>query len=182
MIEKVTAGQPESPLQLSLAMALVKGEKFDLVVQKTTELGVTRIVPTVVARSDLRLRNTEERNSRLERWRRIALEAAKQSGRAFIPEISAPVTFDNLIRATVTESGIRILFAEHGGTAFTDLATRPPHLLALIGPEGGWTSTELDLATEHGWQIITLGGRTLRAETAAIAITALLQHRFGDLV
>ena len=184
---EIDAARPESPLQLTLAVALLKGEKFDLVIQKTTELGVTRVVPVVTKRADIRLRDPSDAAKRVTRWQRIALEAAKQSGRAVVPEITEPQPFESVIQDFAAQhQGHRLLFSERDGEstvdAFENLPEQVSTLTALIGSEGGWTDDELAAAREAGWTIVTLGGRTLRAETAAISIAALLQHRFGDLV
>jgi 16S rRNA (uracil1498-N3)-methyltransferase len=80
----------------------------------------------------------------------------------------------------------RLMFSERGGKSLVEvtnsLVERPSEIVALVGPEGGWTDLEIELAREGGWEIVTLGGRTLRAETAAIVVVSLLQHRFGDLI
>src|SRR5918911_2856644 len=93
-LEEVAAQRPESPLRLTLAVALLKGEKFDTVVQKATELGVVRVVPVETARADVRLRAGRDAEARVGRWRRLAVEAAKQSGRAVVPAVSAPSPLD----------------------------------------------------------------------------------------
>jgi len=174
---------PESPLGLTLAVALLKGEKFDLVVQKATELGATRVAPVETKRSDVRLRDESSGSKRVERWRRLALEAAKQSGRARVPAVEEPAPFAAFVGRAPREHEARALFAEGGGAPLDSLTTagRPPAVVALVGPEGGWEEEEIELARAHGWRIITLGGRTLRAETAAITVCALLQNLFGDL-
>jgi len=184
IIAEVTPARPESPLALTLAVALLKGEKFDLVVQKATELGVVRVVPVITKLADIRLRDESDAVKRVARWQRIALEAAKQSGRAVVPEITGPVTFTSLL---TNKRGV--LFSERGGGSLREVVeSRPPahaggsDMTALIGSEGGWTDGELDAARQAGWTIVTLGGRTLRAETAAIAVATLLQHLAGDLV
>lgn len=180
VIDEVGPARPESPLQLTLAVALLKGEKFDLVVQKATELGATRIVPVVTKLADIRLRDTSDASKRVSRWQRIALEASKQSGRAVVPEVKTPVTFESLIRETASSSAI--MFSERYGQPLAEVRVESPSsLTALVGSEGGWTDQEITVARESGWRIITLGGRTLRAETAAITVAALLQHLFGDL-
>lgn len=187
VLDEVVPTRPESPLQLTLAIALLKGEKFDLVVQKATELGVTRIVPVTTRLADIRLRDESEAGKRVARWQRIALEAAKQSGRALIPEVTDPVTFLSLIRTAATEDAtVCLMFAERDGQTLLKSKQQLPDnvssMTALVGSEGGWTNEEIATAREAGWLIVTLGGRTLRAETAAIAVVALLQHLFGDLV
>jgi 16S rRNA (uracil1498-N3)-methyltransferase len=176
---------PESPLELTLAVALLKGEKFDLVVQKATELGVSRVVPVATKRADVRVRDASDAARRVERWRRLALEAAKQSGRARVPAVEEPLAFGQLVSRAPHEGVPRLLFSERGGAGLDSLAVetraRPASVLALVGPEGGWEDEELALAAGRGWTLVTLGGRTLRAETAAVAVCALLQHAFGDL-
>ena len=190
VIAEVEPTRPESPLNLTLAIALLKGEKFDLVIQKATELGVKRIMPLDAERADVRLRDGEDAHKRVSRWRRIALEAAKQSGRARVPEIIAPLTFNSLLMSAVEDKRpatdvARIMFSERGGKSLLEATKgfpeRPTEIVALVGPEGGWTDEEIELVREGGWQIVTLGGRTLRAETAAIVVATLLQHHFGDL-
>ena len=170
-------------MALTLAVALLKGEKFDLVVQKATELGVARIVPVVTKLADIRLRDESDATKRVARWQRIALEAAKQSGRAVVPEITSPVTFGSLLQNT--DAAAKLMFSERDGGSLKDAAvsfSANSSLTALVGSEGGWTDEELTAASEAGWKIVTLGGRILRAETAAIAVATMLQHIAGDLV
>ena len=184
VIEEIEPARPESPLTLRLAIALLKGEKFDLVVQKATELGVTAIIPVTTKLADIRLRDQSDAKKRVLRWQRIALEAAKQSGRAVVPAVTEPQSFSGMIAGS-DSSTLRWLFSERDGNSLLQLIGSQTQTIdsitALVGSEGGWADEELTLASDHGWQIITLGGRTLRAETAAIAVTTLLQHSFGDL-
>ena len=176
---------PESPLELTLAVALLKGEKFDLVVQKATELGAARVVPLVTRRADVRLRDGRDAERRVERWRRVALEAAKQSGRARVPAVTEPQGFESLVAVEARAGLLRVMFAERAGVGLDALkaerASPPAAAAALVGPEGGWEDEEVEFARRHGWAVVTLGGRTLRAETAALIACALLQHVFGDL-
>ncbi|HEV2828598.1 MAG TPA: 16S rRNA (uracil(1498)-N(3))-methyltransferase [Pyrinomonadaceae bacterium] len=187
VIAEIAPARPESPLALTLAVALLKGEKFDLVVQKATELGVVRVVPVVTKLADIRLRDESDAAKRVARWQRIALEAAKQSGRAVVPDVGAPVSFATLIHQAGNEPrASRLMFSERDGQSLKDamsrLTSKPPDLTALVGSEGGWVDEELETARQAGWTIVTLAGRTLRAETAAIAVAVLLQHLAGDLV
>ncbi len=184
---EVEPARPESTLQLTLALALLKGEKFDTVVQKATELGATRIVPLVTKLADVRLRGESDGARRAARFRRIAVEACKQSGRARVPEISEPVDLQALIKSRPSaEQEWRAMFSERDGMGLNEaigtLRARPTSVTALVGSEGGWADEEIASALDGGWSVVTLGGRTLRAETAAITVTALLQHLFGDLV
>src|ERR1700752_146342 len=176
---EVEPAKPESHLQLNLCVALLKGEKFDLVVQKATELGVNKITPLITRYADIHLRDEIDATKRVSRWQRIALEASKQSGRAFIPEISLPLRFETALDV----DGFSVMFSERGGESLENLAKQsaPQFLTALVGSEGGWADEGIERARARNFHVITLGGRILRAETAAITVTALLQHLFGDL-
>jgi len=174
IIHETTPSSRESDLDLTLAVALLKGEKFDLVIQKAVELGVSKLVPLNTKRADVRLKDADKKR---ERWQKIALEACKQSGRACLMQIELPVDFEKFIKTT---DGACILFAERSGASFSAIKA-DKKITALVGSEGGWEDSEIESAASNGFQIITLGGRILRAETAAIAISAVLQNNFGDL-
>jgi 16S rRNA (uracil1498-N3)-methyltransferase len=175
IVEEVSPTSPESPLDLTLAAAMLKGEKFDLIVQKAVELGVKALVPLRTIRCDIKSKDSMKRH---DRWRKITLEASKQTGRATLMRVGEPVTFEELLSGV--QDGDVILFSERGGQP---LRLEPDHkkLTAIVGPEGGWDDSEIESAKNTGVTIVTLGGRILRAETAAIAIAAVLQHRLGDL-
>src|SRR5262245_5875464 len=183
VISEVPPACPESPLDLTLAVALLKGEKFDLVVQKATELGVTRVIPTLTSRSEIKIRAGGDGDRKYSRWQRIVLEATKQCGRARLMTIESPLTFSRLIDDPGTPDAFRWMFAERGGASLAETLQHgsPDKLVALIGSEGGWTGEEIAQAFDAGWKIVTLSGRILRAETAAMVIAAILEHRFGDL-
>lgn len=154
----------ESPIALHLAMAVIQLEKFELVLQKATELGARSIVPLVTDRVEIR---SERYRGKQERWERIVFEAVKQSGRATIPELNAPVPF----RELMAREGAKVVFdADEPPTA--DSAS-PADLTLCIGPEGGWSEEEVALARERGCIFARLGPRRLRAETAAIVAMAL---------
>ena len=185
IIREVEPARPESSLQLTLALALLKGEKFDLAVQKATELGVTGIVPVITKHADIRLRDESDAAKRVTRWRRITMEAAKQSGRAVVPAVASVISFTSLIETTGVQHNC-LMFSEREGQSLAQarelISADTKQLTALVGSEGGWSDEEIAAARASGWTIVTLGGRTLRAETAAIAVTVLLQHVFGDLM
>ena len=176
---EVEAAKPESQLQLNLCVALLKGEKFDIVVQKATELGVNKITPLITRYADIHLRDAADATKRVARWQRITVEAAKQSGRAFVPEISLPLRFEAALEA----EGLGVMFSERGGERLENLTKHDQTKIVtvLVGSEGGWSDEEIESARARNFHVITLGGRILRAETAAITVTALMQHLFGDL-
>jgi 16S rRNA (uracil1498-N3)-methyltransferase len=181
MLEEIRPISPESPLELTLAIALLKGEKFDLVIQKATELGVSRIIPLQTARSDVKIKSPDDAAKKLERWRRVALEAVKQCGRAKIPELLPPTPFPNFIETSI---GRKILFSERGGESWKEIAgSKSPDIkvVGIVGPEGGWEEDEIRAARNRAFSIATLNGRVLRAETAGITVCVLLQNLFGDL-
>ncbi|HJX91401.1 MAG TPA: 16S rRNA (uracil(1498)-N(3))-methyltransferase [Pyrinomonadaceae bacterium] len=188
--EQVAPTHPESPLDLTLAVALLKGDKFDLVVQKATELGITRIVPVMTRHADIHLRDASDAEKRVNRWRRIVLEAAKQCGRARVPHVDMPAEFAEVI--TAADNSLRVMFSEREGRPLEEVIVDSvaqgrqakayrTSVTALVGSEGGWANDEIKAASDSGWRIVTLGGRILRAETAAITVSVLLQHAFGDL-
>ncbi len=176
-----TIASRESPLAIHLAMAIIQLEKFELVLQKATELGVQSIIPMITERVELR---PERYANKADRWNKIVFEAVKQSGRSLFPTIESATPFDHVI----ARDGTRILFDADtgGGQALLPVPSRDgqagvPVLHLLIGPEGGWSDDELRKAREHGCAFQRLGPRRLRAETAAIAAMAILTSRFGDL-
>jgi 16S rRNA (uracil1498-N3)-methyltransferase len=174
IVSETSPTAPESSLDLTVAAAITPGEKFDLAIQKSVELGVTRFIPLATARCEVKLKDAERR---IERWRRIAFEAAKQCGRARLMEVGTVAAFNKVFE--ITETPI-VIFSERDGVSFDSIKT-DGKLTAVYGPKGGWADEELNLARNAGANVITFGGRILRAETAAIAITAILQHRFGDM-
>lgn len=181
---EVAPARPESTLSLTLTVALLKGEKFDLVVQKATELGVIKVVPLITRYADIHLRDASDARKRVSRWQRIALESAKQSGRAIVPDVSLPVSFESLLKTPANNESLRLLFSERGGQSLSELVqsrSMARTINALVGSEGGWSDDEIEQARTAGLEIVTLAGRILRAETAAIATSALLQHIYGDL-
>jgi 16S rRNA (uracil1498-N3)-methyltransferase len=161
----------ESPLVLHLAMSIINLEKFELVLQKATELGVRSIVPLVTDRIEMR---AERYAGKQERWNKIIFEAVKQSGRTRVPALESPVKFSEAI----TREGAKIFFDADAETHSID---KLEEVTLFIGPEGGWSDDELRLARERECFFQRLGPRRLRAETAAIVAASVIAFRFGDL-
>jgi 16S rRNA (uracil1498-N3)-methyltransferase len=170
------AARPALPLWLLPALA--KGEKMDLVVQKATELGATHLAPFAAERSVVRL-EPERAAARATRWRRIAAEAARQCGRADVPEVRAPDRLPEAL-AAVPADHARFVFHPGGDRLPPDL--RPAGVAAIVGPEGGLTDAEVEACEAAGARRVALGPRVLRAETAAVVATALLQACYGDMM
>ncbi len=171
--EAERAGAP-----IALLFALSKGEKVDLVVQKATELGAVQIAPFAAERSVVRL-DAARGDERARRWRRIAAEAARQCGRADVPEVLAPVPLEAALAALAP--GTAAFVFHPGGAPLSALAAPAGGIAAVVGPEGGLTDGEVGACERAGAARASLGPRILRAETAALVAVALLQARFGDL-
>lgn len=138
---------------------------------------MNRFVPMLSIRCDVKPKDAEKR---VERWRKIVLEASKQCGRARLMSVDEVGTFDELIPRSTSSDQEVILFTEREGGKFS-AASKPRRIGAFFGPEGGWDDAELEKAQQLGADLITLNGRIMKADTAVIAISAILQHHFGDL-
>jgi 16S rRNA (uracil1498-N3)-methyltransferase len=166
--------EADAALPLHLLLAVFKFDHFEWAVEKATELGVARITPVLARRTEKHLALAATK--RAGRWRRIALEASKQSRRTDVPEIAEPVSLKLALEREA--SAVRILLSEaEQTTALVEVLVASKSELSgvalAIGPEGGWTPEEMALFTQHKWQHVTLGPRILRAETAAIAAIAI---------
>jgi 16S rRNA (uracil1498-N3)-methyltransferase len=180
----------ESPLAIRLAQGLIKGERFDLVIQKAVELGVAQLQPLISAHTDVQLSEMRA-EKRLDRWQRIALEAAKQSGRRRLMTIMPPLEWSEFVALSSAQpTSPVIFFAERGGCSLKQIANqwsanqwsdKLTDITIVVGSEGGWSAPEIAQAQAANFQLVTLGARILRAETAAIAVAALVQYLFGDL-
>lgn len=174
-----SAAERESPLSLTLAQGISRGERMDWVVQKATELGVTRIVPVATERTVVKL-DARQSARKLQHWQGIAVAACEQSGRNRIPDITAPRSLQEFLSG-LGAGATRLLLSPAGARRIEELQPPQGEVLVLIGPEGGLAETEQRAATAAGFVALRLGPRVLRTETAAVATLALLQHRFGDL-
>ena len=160
-----------SALPLHLLLAIFKFDHLEWAIEKATELGVERITPILARRTEKHL--TLAAVKRVERWRRIALEASKQSRRTDVPEIADPQSLKQALTAETSQLRILLSETEQATTLTSALKATSTTLAIAIGPEGGWTPEEMTLFTQHAWQPVTLGPRILRAETAAIAAIAI---------
>jgi 16S rRNA (uracil1498-N3)-methyltransferase len=168
----------ESPLHVTLAQGISRGERMDIVVQKATELGVKRIVPVTAERTVVRL-NAAQAANRLRHWRAIAIAACEQCGRNKLPEITPPMTLQEFLVSGHPE-GLRLVLSPNGGLRARDLTASSAATL-LIGPEGGLSDAEHAAALAAQFRGLSLGPRILRTETAALAALAVIQQQLGDL-
>jgi 16S rRNA (uracil1498-N3)-methyltransferase len=164
--------ESDTALPLHLLLAIFKFDHMEWAIEKATELGVARITPILARRTEKHLAQAAAK--RVERWRRIVLEASKQSRRTSIPEIADPLTLKATLEQEKSPTQILLSETEQATTLAAALSAASSAETALaIGPEGGWTPEEMALFTTHHWQPVTLGPRILRAETAAIAAIAI---------
>jgi 16S rRNA (uracil1498-N3)-methyltransferase len=175
------AVERESPLPVTLAQGMSRGERMDLVVQKATELGVAHLVPLLTERSVVQL-DAQHVGRRVRHWRAIAVAACEQCGRNRLPEISPPVALPEYLRTQAAGAAqVRLMLAP-GGQPRIGAGTQPGSAVSvLVGPEGGLTDEEERAAVAAGFTPVRLGPRILRTETAALAALAVLQREFGDL-
>lgn len=186
-----------SPLMVEVAVAVSRGERFDWIVQKATELGAFRIQPLWSERVEVKLSGSRLDRKR-EHWHRISISASEQCGRTRLPELAEPRTLADyltqpppcpgpdtlrlILHPPLAQDGEAITAepkASHSTDALTS-ASPPTSATLLAGPEGGWTDNEVQAALDAGFHTWQLGPRILRAETAPVAALAVLQHRFGD--
>jgi 16S rRNA (uracil1498-N3)-methyltransferase len=170
-----------APAFLHLSQALLKGKKMDLLVQKANELGIDILEPFISSHCENKSRNPD----RAERWKRIVLESCKQCGRP-IPMSCRPEIDYTALLAAERDFDLRLIFweqeRENNLSHLFEKQTRPfRRVQALIGPEGGFSENEINQARAVGFQPVSLGSRTLRAETASLTAMAILQHRLGNL-
>ena len=179
---EVGANDHESPLRITLIQSVPKGDKMESIVRASTELGVTRIVPVLTARTIVTLEPGRWRD-RARRWQRVAKEAAKQCGRAVVPPVHEALPIADALAQPIAAA--RIMFTEPSasGAGTVSLSQLPRAAAAelLIGPEGGWTVGERELAAASGCMLVTLGAQTIRAAAAPMVAITAVRAMWGDL-
>ncbi len=176
----------ESPFQVTLVQCVPRGDRMDFIVQKATELGVSRIVPILSQRSVVRL-DARQAESKTAHWRAVAVSACEQCGRNRLPAIDAARPLLDYLGESVPGDGLRLVLEPDGGSHQRELNGAEDNEISMhsaeiaIGPEGGFGSDELEAFRVAGFSRMGLGPRILRTETAAIAALVWLQTRFGDM-
>ena len=180
-VGEATVALAESPLAITLAQGVSRGERMDYAFQKATELGVRHLVPLLCERSVVKL-DPAQAQKRLEHWRGVVIAACEQCGRATLPTIAAPTALDvHLAEAASNPAAIRVVLSPDAAAGLTALPQPVREVELLVGPEGGFSALELALAARTGYRALRLGPRVLRTETAAAAAIAALQALRGDL-
>lgn len=183
-IIEVAVSKGEPPIEIVLFQGLPKSNKMDLIVQKSVELGVRSIVPIHTRRCVVKIKDNKAESKKIERWNKIALEAAKQSKRGIIPEVKETITFDSL-ENIINEFDLILLPYENEDTISIKKVLKNNYKAKkvgiIIGPEGGFEESEILNAISWEIKTVTLGPRILRTETAGFVTTSILIYELGDL-
>jgi 16S rRNA (uracil1498-N3)-methyltransferase len=181
---KLLQSSAPSPVEVHLAQALIKSRPMDLLIQKATELGVSSITPFFSERTAFRMRD-EHLSRKMVHWEGIIKAACKQSGRPNLPTLHPPLAFEALIANAPHQETLKVLLWEAEKNAdlkgILRAAGKHLHIVAMVGPEGGFTPREIRVAINAGFRIVSLGSRILRSETATIALLSIIQYEWGDL-
>ena len=170
----------ESPLTIYLGQSLIKGNKFDVVLRKSVELGVKTITPLMTERTVVK----SDGNKKIHRWRKIVEESCKQCSRSSIPKVSQSIIKLDDFCQQGSDTDLKLMFWElesKNGLKDINPEKTPLSVSILIGPEGGFTIEEVETARSYGFQTVSLGPRILRAETAPLVVLTLLQFKWGDI-
>lgn len=176
-------GKNEPPIDIILYQGIAKGDKMDFIIQKCTEIGVKEIYPIVTNRTIVKIKDKRKEQKKVERWKTIAEEAAKQSKRDTIPIVSNIITYNEMIHILDGEENIIVPYEmERMNTlkkAFKDIKNGNIHI--IIGPEGGFEEKEINAILNIGGKPVSLGPRILRTETAGIVVISITLYELGDL-
>ncbi len=184
--EKVEVDR-ETSSNIIVAQGLCKKDKWEMILQKTTELGIDKIQPFYSENSVVRHKSNKDLNKKLLRWEKILKNASQQSDRQLIPELNPPLNFEEMIKE-YSENHTKIIFNEHEEKndvsilpkVFSEALPTNPVML-VVGPEGGFTKKEINIALENGFKSVALGRRILRTETAAVVVTAIVLYQLGEM-
>lgn len=166
----------ESPLAIHLGIAVSKGDRFDWVLQKATELGVTAITPLITERTEFKLKG-DRQEKKLRHWRQVVVSACEQCGRNKLPELAPPTALPAWLEAT--DAALKLVL-HHRSARTLPGDSQYPSVALLVGPEGGLSDDEIALAESRQFASLLLGPRVMRTETAPLAAIAVLQSRWGD--
>lgn len=178
-----TETEPET--RVTLFQGLPKGEKMELIIQKGVELGVHRIIPVITSRTVVKLNKTDSKK-KAERWSRISREAAKQCRRAYVPEVTEPITFNEALIKSKPFSAALLLYENEGKKCLKERLkcyniNKIKDIALFVGPEGGFAHQEVEDCTNIGYDIVSLGKRILRVETATISVLSIIMYEMGEI-
>ncbi|MGI5824431.1 MAG: 16S rRNA (uracil(1498)-N(3))-methyltransferase [Bacillota bacterium] len=182
-LREQTAEYAEAPIDLYLLQGIAKGERMDLIIQKAVELGARAIVPVAFERCVVQLKGAKAADKK-KRWQKIAESAAKQCGRQRITEIMPVSSLSGALDLLPSGAKIIMPWEEAEGSTLKEVLTAgepSANIAVIIGPEGGLTKSEVEAARARGAEVVTLGKRILRTETAAIAVVTIIMYQWADL-
>lgn len=177
VVLSAVAVHTESPLHSHLGQAIGKGDRMDYSLQKAVELGVTAITPLITERVNVRL-SDERLQKKMQHWQDVMVAACEQSGRAVLPTLHQPLSYTTWLQRVQT--GLRVICDPYADANLSDLVPSDAITFA-VGPEGGLTTDEVELAKKHAWHPIRLGTRVLRTETMSSVMLSIAQNLWGDL-
>lgn len=178
-LESFEEASRESPLRISLAQSLPMGDKMDWIIQKSVELGVAHLQPLAARRSVIRL-SGEKAEKRARHWQNVAISACEQSGRSEVPIVADLLDLPQYLGRPGTDNERRLILVPGAGTRLRDMPPPAGPVTVLIGPEGGFEDSEVQMACSVGFQPVSLGPRILRTETAGPAVLSALMVLWGD--
>lgn len=181
-ISKFSDVDTESPLQSHLAIGLSRGERFDLAIQKASELGVTEITPLFTERTEVKLQG-ERLEKKMAAWQKIIVSACEQSGRTAIPKLNTACSITEFFELAINaqEENHTKFVLHHRNACKLSTLEKQENVVFMVGPEGGLSDIEIETAHQHGYQNLNLGPRVLRTETAPLAALSLFQMHWGDI-
>ena len=184
-ITAVFQAETEPGIRLTLYQGLLKGEKMDLIVQKGVELGISRIVPMITERTVVQL-DDDKGGKKALRWSKIAREASKQCRRAMVPHVSEPVAFEDALSQLKRHEAVLLLYENESKKCLKETLkcytiNKIKDIAVIVGPEGGFAPHEIEKYANSGFDVAGMGGRILRAETAAISVIAIIMYEMGEL-
>lgn len=177
--------ETEPQTRVTLFQGIPKGEKMELIIQKSVELGIHRIIPVITSRTVVKL-DKKESEKKAERWNKISREAAKQCRRAYVPEVSEVIGFDEALEKAEDFTAALFLYENEGKKCLKERLkcyniNKIKDIALFVGPEGGFTLQEVENCTNSGCNIVSLGKRILRAETATISVLSIIMYEMGEL-
>lgn len=174
----------EPNINITLYQGLPKAAKMDYIIQKNTELGISKIVPAKLARCVVKLENKAAEDKKCERWQKIAIASAKQSGRGIVPVIDNPMTVDEIIEDVKDYDLVFVPYECEDQSRLKTIVESVPDakdIAFIIGPEGGFDISEIEKFKEAGIKTVTLGKRILRTETAAESVVSMLMYAYDEI-
>ncbi len=173
----------EPPIHITLYQSLPKSSKMDLIIQKTTELGVKKIVPIITKRTIVKINSNKKEKKKIERWKKISREAVKQCKRGKVPQIDRIVSFDEMINDLSEGENIIVPYESENKVGLKEILndTNIDKINIVIGPEGGFEESEIDQLRNINAHIVSLGPRILRTETAGFTAISIVMYELGDI-